>query len=177
MIVEVAAYFTVDSRTTDANRDHRFLHLRSLSLLTEPIIAALAERYGTDDDRRKMTRGSVVEPLKAFLSDRRDWRGTLWHAIQTEYGLTNTSGDMMSGNGTTSAAEQFIGRLKAIQNLRLRTDVDGAAKQILTLAAMRNFGAHRFSRDVALLHEYGGIMTGAALFTPMLYWKIATTLG
>jgi hypothetical protein len=44
-------------------------------------------------------------------------------------------------------------------------------------AAMRNFGAHRFSRDARLLHEYGGHIAGAAIFCPMFYWKVATELG
>jgi hypothetical protein len=42
---------------------------------------------------------------------------------------------------------------------------------------MRNFGAHRFSRDARLLHEYGGHIAGAAIFCPMFYWKVATELG
>jgi hypothetical protein len=177
---DLAAYLTVDERTADSNRDQRFLYLRSLALFCEPILMSLADQFGTDADRAKMHSGTVKGPLKAFLADRRDWRHEVWQAVSLNYATTETRGGgtdtAPQARGHAAVGELLTEKLDAIEALVLPAEVAGAAKQILALAAMRNFGAHRFSRDARMLHEYGGHIAGAAIFCPMFYWKIATTM-
>jgi hypothetical protein len=152
---------------TDASRDRRFLHLRSLANLVEPILVALADARGTDVDRAKMTKGEVKEPMKAFLSDRRtDWRARLWEIVNENWPLTRTTRE-----------HPLSGQLDAIAAAASEPPLTQAARTILTLAGLRNFGSHRITSDPRLLGEYQGQLIRAVVWTPLLYWKVATTLG
>jgi hypothetical protein len=152
---------------TDVSSDRRFLHLKSLSTLVEPILVGLADDRGTAVDRGRMNRGSTKEPLKAFLADRTvDWRARLWQIVEEHWDLTRT------GDGIS-----FEAQLDSIERGAWDLRLTPIAKMVLTLGALRNFGSHRFSRDRELLSKYQGQLLRAVTWTPIFYWKVATTLG
>lgn len=178
--LEFAGWLEADQITGDVRRDRRFLHTRSLALLNEQLLAELAEQFGRDEDRQKMAQGKTKEPLKAFLCGHRDWRAAVWQTVHEHYELTDTTARaprVPDGWNAMSPTERLRSRLAAILTLSLPERPAGAARQILIYATVRNFGAHRFSRDAALAHDFGGVMVGGVLFSALLYWRIATTLG
>ncbi len=180
--MELADWFDVEKGPGDVVRDRHFLHLRSLALLTEPILSLLADSYGTPSDKACVGTGTVEGPLKVFLADRADWRRDLWEAVKGHRHLTRTNESAIHKappppwTQGTSANERFSACVDAIQALTLKLELEGAAKQILTLWTMRNFGAHKFTRDAGLMNKYSGVIAGAVLFAPLFYWKIATTM-
>jgi len=151
---------------SDTALDHRFVHLRSLALLVQPVIAALADKFGTQDDESKVRGATTQGPMSAFLATRDDWRKRVWCRVQSRWRLTRTTG------GT-----QLEDRLQTIASLHLAGDYDGTVKTLLTLAALRNFGGHRFSNDPSLLMGHWPQLLNAVVFTPLFYWKVATDLG
>lgn len=152
---------------SDTRLDHRFVHLRSLLLLGQPIVAALAERYGNTGDRNSVLGPGTKDPMKAFIAGRSDWRQSLAQSIGARWtDLTQTRG------GTR--LEDRLAEIMADVNAR---KIGGAAGALLTFAAVRNFGGHRFSNDPALLVQWWGRMLSAAILTPLFYWKLATANG
>lgn len=181
--LELAGLLEVERSPGDTLRDRRFLHLRSLALLNEQVFVRLAELFGTPADRELAGRGTAEGPLKMFLDGRTDWRGNLWSAVEQHRHLTRTNDAALTRTHAppwvlTDTPEQRVSAcMDAIQALTLPVQYDGAAKQVLLLWTLRNFGAHRFSRDSLLLHKYGGPMAGAAIFSALFYWKVASTMG
>lgn len=185
--LELSRWMRSRQHASDTRRDEDFLHLRSAALLLEPILGALAAKFGTDDDRAKMGKGTTMEPLKVFLAGRRDWRALVWQLVNEHYELTTTraAGTPPAGTGSATAIAAvsldpsllLIDRIDRIAALDLPAAVGGAARQILIVTAVRNFGAHRFTRDVDLTEGYGGRIAWATIFTAMFYWKVASTLG
>lgn len=153
---------------SDTAFEKRSLHLRSLALLHEQVLVTLADLHGTSEDQRKMQARSLKEPLKAFFADRRgDWRALAWQRVSDNYHLTET----------TTAGSSLFTRLDEIAALRVEPRVGGTAQTILALAAIRNFGSHRFVRETEQMRAHRGQMMRAVVLTPLLYWKVATTLG
>jgi hypothetical protein len=177
--MELSNFFDDREGSSDTARDRRFLHLRSLALFIEQVLAVLAETHGTKSDRDNIGQSGMKRPLKVFLADRHDWRKDLWALVATNEYLTKTN-DASSNAAPWVLADSPPVRLSkciaAIVGLEATQTFAGAAKQLLILWALRNFGAHRFSRDAHLLDEFGPHFTGAVLFCPLLYWKIATTM-
>jgi len=178
--VELSNLIDFQAGPPDTARDRRFLHLRSLSLLNEQISALLVERYGKQPDRSNIGRGTVEGSLKVFLAGRPDWRHDLWTAVASNDAVTKTN-DASSPRAVWDSKDEMPVRLtkcvQAIDALKLPKSIEGAARQLLLLWTLRNFGAHRFSRDAQLLDDLGPRFAGAAIWSPLFYWKIATTMG
>lgn len=175
---ELADYLEADRIPGDVNRDRRFLHIRSLALLNEQLLVALVEERGSEGDKRKIGTGKVRDPLKSFLTERPGWRAAVWQRVQENYHLTATSSAatiVPADWASMTGAARLRSRLDAIAATVSPTKETGIATQIVLFATIRNFGAHRFSRDSDLIHSYGGIMIGAVLFSALFYWKIAHT--
>ena len=179
-ILELANLINFREGASDTARDRRFLHLRSLALLSEHVAAVLADVYGTSTDRDNVGRGTSDGTFKAFLIGRTDWRRDLWTAVATNDYLTRTN-DSASNRAPWDPDDDLPVRIakcvRAIDSLKLDTRLEGAAKHILLLWTLRNFGAHRFSRDAELLEDFGGRFSAAAIYCPLFYWKVATTMG
>jgi hypothetical protein len=100
----------------------------------------------------------------------------VWQKVQENYHLTDTSSGatlVPADWASMSGAARLRSRLDAIAASVSPTRETSIATQIVLFAAIRNFGAHRFSRDSELVHKYGGTMIGAVLFTALFYWKVA----
>ena len=151
---------------SDTSWDRRFLHIRSMANLVEPVLVALADQYGTPADRLRMKRGDLKDPLKAFLADRTgDWRARLWQIVSENWELANTIDRTLPE------------RLDEVSAASWEPELTVLARTILTFAVVRNFGSHRFTREAALLVKYQGQLFRAVVWTPLLYWKLATSLG
>ncbi len=166
-MLEFSAWVGEFEDPTDTALEKRSLHLRSLALLHEQILVTLADLHGTAKDQRKMQARSFKEPLKAFLADRRgDWRALAWQRVSNSYYLTETT-----------AGSSLFARLDEIAALSMDQRVGGTAQTILALAAIRNFGSHRFVRETEQMRAHRSQMMRAVVLTPLFYWKVATTLG
>lgn len=155
-------------RNDDAVWDKQFLSLRSLATFLEPILSSLAERYGSDSDRRAVANAGVKESMGVFISGRDGWRESLRKALVAHYDrMTDT-------RGPQSTLES---RLDSIASVTMDSVIGGAARLILARAAVRHFGSHRYFRDFRMLHQYGGTLFRAVVYTPLIYWKIATSGG
>jgi hypothetical protein len=163
--VELSQFLGELNEPSDLSWDRRFLHMRSLIILNEAILVALADEFGTEDDRKRFQTGKVQDSLKVFLSHREGWRTRVWQCVSGNWHLTRTH--------PRSLAQQ----LEAIGVLECGGSTTGIARTLLAFAAIRNFGSHRFSRDPELLSDYGQQMIRAAVYTPLLYWKVAQSLG
>jgi hypothetical protein len=163
--VELSHFIGEIDTPTDLGWDRRFLHLRSIIILHEAVLVALVDQFGTDEDHKRLQRGSVKYALQAFLSDRPGWRSRVWQSVVAHWDLTQTT-DISIQN-----------RMDEITHLNCPNREAGIVQTLLTYAAIRNFGSHRFSRDPDLLSKYHSQLFGAAVFTPLLYWKVATSLG
>lgn len=151
---------------SDLTIERRFLHLRSLALLNEPVLRVLANRFGTPEDQRKFSRGSVMEAMKVFLTERNDWRSGLWEHIRINWEA-----------GTQTRSGTLQDRLNEIEAFAFPTSIGKVTKTILTLGAVRNFGSHQMTQDAELWRTHRQAMIRGVVLTPLFYWKIATTLG
>jgi hypothetical protein len=178
--MELANLIDFREGASDTARDRRFLHLRSLALLNEQISAVLADVHGVDADRDTIGRGTSEGTFKVFLAGRTDWRHDLWTAVSTNKDLTktnDTSSDRAPWKADDELPERVAKCVRTIDALKLNDRFEGAAKHILLLWTLRNFGAHRFSRDAELLEDLGLRFASAVIFCPLFYWKVATTMG
>jgi hypothetical protein len=178
--VELANLIDFREGASDTVRDRRFLHLRSLALLNEQISAVFADIHGTDADRDNIGHGTSEGTFKVFLAGRPDWRHDLWTAVSNNKDLTRTndrSSDRAPWKLEDELPERVAKCVRTIDALKLNDRFEGAAKHILLLWTLRNFGAHRFSRDAELLEDLGPRFASAVIFCPIFYWKVATTMG
>jgi hypothetical protein len=164
--LEFSQVMTELETPTDVSLDRRFLHLRSLSLLHEPILAALVDQYGTAGDKDRLQKqGRLKEILGVFLVNRGKWREKLWRQIQKHFELTQTTGHSLED------------RLNEISKISCPKQLTGVVQMILAFTAVRNFGSHQFSRDESLLLMYEEQLLHPAIFCPLFYWYIAVNLG
>ena len=161
---EFAAVMEELDEPGDLTWDRRFLHLRSLVILHEPVLVALGDEHGTPDDRRHLASGNLKGPLRAFLQGRAGWRERVWQTVSNHWELTQT------------IQQPIATQLAAIEALPGGPRME-IARTLLSFGAIRNFGSHRFSRDPEFWNDHQAQLLRAAVFTPLLYWKVAVTLG
>lgn len=155
----------VEQAESDFATQRRFLQLRSLAILFQPIVTALAIAHGNASDQTKVESHDVKTALKAFFADRSDWRRRCWNEIANNW-----------GNVQTLTAAALDARLVAIAALPDRSDFGLAVKNVLRLVAFRHFGAHRFPDDPAPIVRQRAALLDAVVLCPLLYWKVATCL-
>lgn len=164
--VEFAAVAREHAHPTDIASVQRFLRLRSAAIMTEEILVALADSYGTIADRKRARTRGAWDPMKVFLATRRDWRARVWQAVAERSKLVRRV-----------TQESLSNCLDEIAALKPGTTDDGVVRLILAHVTVRNFGSHHLGRENFHLDPHGGAKIRAVVLTPLLYWKIATTLG
>jgi len=164
--VEFAAIAREHAHPTDIESVQRFLRLRSIAIMTEEVLVALAESKGTDADRASANARGAWDPMKVFLATRRDWRALVWQAVTKEKKLVSRV-----------SRDSLASCLNEIAALKPSTSDDGAVRLILAHLAVRNFGSHHLGRENVNLDPRRGVKIRAVVLTPLFYWKIATTLG
>jgi hypothetical protein len=151
---------------TDTTFEKRFLHLRSLALLLEALLAPLVEERGTAEDVARLKHRNIKESMKVFLGGRNDWRAVLWQCVATNWELTR----VREGN--------FAERLAALTSTDVNLCYDhpeqtAMARCILLQSASRNFGSHRFTNDRELLDRHFGDMLTSVVYCAIFYWKVS----
>jgi hypothetical protein len=140
----------VEQTESDFAVERRFLQLRSLAILFQPIVTALAIAHGNASDQAKVQSHEVKTPLKAFFADRSDWRRHFWNQIANNW---------VNMQMLTAAA--LDARLAAIAALADTNGIGLAVKSVLWLVALRHFGAHRFPDDPGPIVRHRALLLGA----------------
>ncbi len=166
-LVEFAGIIETSNRPRDLSYSRRFLHLRSLALLLEPLIAQLAAERGNDGDKRNVRKDRLQDAYKPFLAGRRDWRARTWQLVATHWNATTNTENVSYGEAQRSLEEakaRFGGR---------HPSGEFAAGIVLHQALIRKFGAHRSEGEAEELLAEWGTSLRAVVYAALMYWAVA----